>query len=69
MSSRMAGRSVGGRDGTMGDGRLAVRCLGKRRGAASQAELTEEEQVDFNKRNEYKYCEWRKEESSEIMFD
>ena len=25
--------------------------------------------IDFNKRNEYKYCEWRKGDSSTIMFD
>ena len=25
--------------------------------------------IDFNKRNEYKYCEWRKGDSSAIIFD
>jgi hypothetical protein len=37
--------------------------------AASQTILIEQEQKDFNKRNEYKYCEWRKGESRQIMFD
>lgn len=58
------------------DRRIVLYCLENsgasgcnRIGAASQAVLIEEEQIDFNKRNEYKYFEWRKGESREIMFD
>jgi len=37
--------------------------------AAVRAVLIEREQVDFKERNEYKYFEWRKGESREIVFD
>lgn len=40
-----------------------------RAGASTQVVLIEMEHADFKKRNECKYCEWRKRESREIMFD
>lgn len=58
------------------DRRPALHCLENglvsgfgRTGAATQAILIEKEQVGFQERNEYKYCEWRKRESREIVFD
>lgn len=68
--------SAEGHTSTMEDRMLVPHCLenrwvsGFRRiGAASQTVLIEQERIDFNKRNEYKYCEWRKGESRQIMFD
>lgn len=59
--------SLKGHASTIRDRRLVPHCLENswalghdRIGAASQAVLIEEEQIDFNKRNEYKYYEWRK---------
>lgn len=76
MPFKIEGRSTEGRASTMEDRKLAPHCLENRQvagfsriGAASQTFLIEWEQIDFNKRNECKYCEWRKGESGQIMFD
>lgn len=61
---------------TIGDGSLALHCLENRwvaelpNRSCQSSSFNRVGRIDFNKRNEYKYCEWRKGDSrNAIIFD